>query len=312
MTLLQMTYMGVLESIEVKQKNFPYRRKFVEFYQRYEDLCSTSASKRFEVMVQEGADFEKLCHQIIEETLRGHAEGLYAFGHRKIFLKNELVQVIEKARSKAQEKKSKSVNIIQKCFHIQRSQYQHKDRMIKVRRIQRFWRRRGEIIITNRAKDFYEKAKSAMLKYKMVIDRERMEIEAKNRIVRALKRNVIRNKLTRYAVCMKTVNSIVHESWLAIRENAEKNSAIAVQRILKGFMEKKKHQNAIKKALEVRFDYASTKALRVIQKAFRGVMVRERLRILHLSAAYIQGHMRMRWLSTLFQKVRFEVRKIQR
>lgn len=28
MTLLQVTYMGVLESIEVKQKNFPYRRKF--------------------------------------------------------------------------------------------------------------------------------------------------------------------------------------------------------------------------------------------------------------------------------------------
>jgi len=56
----------------------------------------------------------------------------------------------------------------------------------------------------------------------------------------------------------------------------------------------------------------STKALRIIQKTFRGVLVRNRLRTLHLAAAYIQGYMRMRWLSTLFQKVRFEVRKIQR
>jgi len=58
--------------------------------------------------------------------------------------------------------------------------------------------------------------------------------------------------------------------------------------------------------------YASTKALRVIQKTMRGVLVRNRMRTLHLAAAYIQGHMRMRWLTSLFQKIRFEVRKIQR
>jgi phage gp36-like protein len=68
----------------------------------------------------------------------------------------------------------------------------------------------------------------------------------------------------------------------------------------------------MEKAMEVRLSYASTKALRVIQKTFRGVLVRNRLRTLHLAAAYIQGYMRMRWLSTLFQKIRFEVRKIQR
>ena len=39
--------MGVLESIEVKQKNYPYRRKYRDFYKRYEELCSASASKRF-------------------------------------------------------------------------------------------------------------------------------------------------------------------------------------------------------------------------------------------------------------------------
>ena len=32
MTLQQITYMGVLESIKVKQVNFPYRKKYNDFY----------------------------------------------------------------------------------------------------------------------------------------------------------------------------------------------------------------------------------------------------------------------------------------
>lgn len=35
MTLQQIRYMGVLESIEVKRQNYPNRRKFKDFYQRY-------------------------------------------------------------------------------------------------------------------------------------------------------------------------------------------------------------------------------------------------------------------------------------
>ena len=114
MTLLQMTYMGVLESIEVKQKNYPYRRKFNEFYHRYEDLCPSTASQRYHTLEEAGADFRKLSEEILQCTFRGLADGLFAFGHQKVFLKNELVQVLEKARFKAQEKFAKSVNVIQK------------------------------------------------------------------------------------------------------------------------------------------------------------------------------------------------------
>lgn len=312
MTLLQMTYMGVLESIAVKQKNFPYRRKFTEFYQRYEDLCSISASKRYNILVAENADFRSLCQKILDETFRGLADKLYAFGHHKVFLKNELVQVLEKARYKAQEKKSKAVNLIQRCFQIQMAKLAHKDKMIKIVRIQRFWRKRGELLIQNRAKEFLSKAKNAVLKYKKLVDKEKMEIEAKNRIVRAFKLNVLKQKMIRYSICYRGVLDIFERSWEEIRENSERQSSLTVQRIFRGYLLRQKHKKAIEKAMEVRLNCVSTKALRVIQKAFRGVLVRNRLRTLHLAAAYIQGHMRMRWLSALFQKIRFEVRKIQR
>jgi myosin heavy subunit len=47
MTLQQITYMGVLESVELKQKNFPFRKKFIEFYQEYELLSPRFSTIRF-------------------------------------------------------------------------------------------------------------------------------------------------------------------------------------------------------------------------------------------------------------------------
>lgn len=146
----------------------------------------------------------------------------------------------------------------------------------------------------------------------MIVDKERMEREARDRIVRLFKLNVKRQKILRYAIALKNVNFIVMNAWHNIREEKEKSSSVTVQRIFRGFLERQKYQTAINNALEVRLASVSSKALRIVQKALRGVLVRNRMRTLHMAAAYIQGYMRMKWLSTLFQKLRFEVRKIQK
>jgi myosin heavy subunit len=48
MTLQQMTYMGVLESVKLKQDNFPFRKKYEEFYADYELLSEHFAVERFD------------------------------------------------------------------------------------------------------------------------------------------------------------------------------------------------------------------------------------------------------------------------
>jgi myosin heavy subunit len=47
MTLQQITYMGVMESVALKQKNFPFRKKFEEFYAEYELLSPRYAQVRY-------------------------------------------------------------------------------------------------------------------------------------------------------------------------------------------------------------------------------------------------------------------------
>jgi hypothetical protein len=91
--------------------------------------------------------------------------------------------------------------------------------MLKVKRIQRFWRKRGEIITNSRAKELLDRAKKGVLSYKMLIDKERMELEAKKKIVRAFRHNMIKQKLIRYSICARTSLNIIDEAWEAIREN---------------------------------------------------------------------------------------------
>jgi myosin heavy subunit len=39
--------MGVMESVALKQKNFPFRKKFEEFYSEFELLSPKYAQKRY-------------------------------------------------------------------------------------------------------------------------------------------------------------------------------------------------------------------------------------------------------------------------
>lgn len=60
MTLQQITYMGVLESVDLKQKNYPFRKKFEEFYSEYELLSPRYAEKRYYQMDKMTEDFKAL------------------------------------------------------------------------------------------------------------------------------------------------------------------------------------------------------------------------------------------------------------
>ena len=60
--------MGVLESIRVKQENYPYRFKFEDFYWKYELLSSFYSEGRYDLMSEEkkkSIDWKEKCQNII-------------------------------------------------------------------------------------------------------------------------------------------------------------------------------------------------------------------------------------------------------
>ncbi len=60
--------MGVLESVDLKQKNFPYRKYYEEFYQKYEILSPLYGTSRYDNMPDKSLyNFRDLSINIVKD-----------------------------------------------------------------------------------------------------------------------------------------------------------------------------------------------------------------------------------------------------
>jgi len=116
MTLQQITYMGVMESVALKQKNFPFRKKFEEFYAEYELLSPKYAQKRYYQMDKGAEDFKTLSSNIVLEQMQGCGKEFYAIGNTKILMMPEARCVIDECKKKASEKRDKMANILKTAY----------------------------------------------------------------------------------------------------------------------------------------------------------------------------------------------------
>ena len=101
MTLQQITYMGVLESIKVKQENYPYRKKYEDFYRIYELLSPAYVEGTYDLMppaVRAQKNWNELSKQIMERVfapLEKHEyEKFFALGRTKILKMGEARAVL--------------------------------------------------------------------------------------------------------------------------------------------------------------------------------------------------------------------------
>ena len=108
MTLQQITYMGVLESIKVKQENFPYRKKYEDFYKIYELLSPAYVEGKYDLMseeVKKTKQWNELTKQIMDRVFaplkKEEYERFFALGKTKIMKMGETRAVLQACRQKA-------------------------------------------------------------------------------------------------------------------------------------------------------------------------------------------------------------------
>lgn len=123
MTLQQITYMGVLESIRVKQENFPYRYKYEDFYRTYELLSDEYVKGRYDLMddaTKAGKDWKSLSEQIIKTVFKPLNPDEYskylAFGLTKLMMHSECKLVIEDSKMIASKKYDKMARFVKRSY----------------------------------------------------------------------------------------------------------------------------------------------------------------------------------------------------
>ena len=136
MTLQQITYMGVLESVDLKQKNYPFRKKFEEFYAEYELLSPRYSAVRYYQMDKSAEDFKAHTVQIFELCLLGMGTDKYAIGNSKVLMMPQIKQVLDRCMEKASMMRNQKAKVLKQAFLVFNGALSFKDKVQTMRCIQ--------------------------------------------------------------------------------------------------------------------------------------------------------------------------------
>ncbi|XP_017002294.2 unconventional myosin-XV isoform X1 [Drosophila takahashii] len=90
--LQQLRYLGMLDTIQIRQRGYPVRLRFQHFVERYRHLLSSPLAR--------GTPYRELCRALLEAMPRTGVEGPdYQLGATRVFLREALHRALESGRT---------------------------------------------------------------------------------------------------------------------------------------------------------------------------------------------------------------------
>ena len=136
--------MGVLESIRVKQENFPYRYKYEDFYRTYELLSDEYVKGRYDLLdeaTRASKDWKKLSEEIIAVVFGPlnveEYRSFYALGRTKLMMHSECKLVIDESKTIASKKYDKMARFVKRSYALAKKNNELSSKFILIVRMQR-------------------------------------------------------------------------------------------------------------------------------------------------------------------------------
>ena len=111
-SLLQIKYMGVLDTIRVRQEGFPVIKTYLEWYLKFEDAVDFPGKMFYKDVREDNPSLHDWCHLIAKKLVPEHDENLILFGKTLILMRQICSDKFDEARRKALEKKQKLITIL--------------------------------------------------------------------------------------------------------------------------------------------------------------------------------------------------------
>ena len=111
-SLLQIKYMGVLDTIRVRQEGYPVIKTYKEWYLKYEDAVDFPGKVFYKDVRDDTPNLHDYCHLIAKKLVPDHNDSLILFGKTLILMRQVCCDKFDEARRKALEKKQKLITIL--------------------------------------------------------------------------------------------------------------------------------------------------------------------------------------------------------
>lgn len=92
--MLQIKYLGVLESIEVRKQTYPVRKSYYTFFQMYK-VCEPEFFKKKVIM----KDCKQECVKLITKIVPNLTDKQVLYGNSKLYLKLEIEQQLDRVKT---------------------------------------------------------------------------------------------------------------------------------------------------------------------------------------------------------------------
>ena len=342
LALNQIRYLGILDSIKVRRDSLPIRKKYMDFYGKYQDLDDISDERNTPFLkLQSGnPDWKKMAMNAVKSCFKDAKGEDILYGTSRVFMSVYFVNKLEEVLEAKQKVKRDAVDKIANAFKIFNTAdkwERYRKTSVKVvilgKNLFETWNSKVEYIRfkkiilsirqmqlnfrqTKYKRQIRELKQSALViarSYRMFKIREVLFGAKKviNVIARCAKRIMLRAFMAKMRINKRAINDVFELAWLNIEEKMKVESCLTIQRIIRGHIDRLKAASEVAQLEIIKAEVKKNKAATTIQKISKGFIVRTRLDRLNRAAGFIQGYTRMLWLSKYFQEMKTASRKIQ-
>ena len=341
MTLQQIIYMGILDTIKVRKDSYPIRRQYRTFFERFGELSTRFSKKTFLDWDKENADFKMMSIDLLKEAAPELKSDVVLIGNTRLFMRIPAEVELNKKLEKKMRIKNQAAKRIQRMWMryvwmtkwkfatgkilkiltvLRRSQnlFRVRKEYMRFQRIRASARKIGKWWRRLRAKWAMRKLRNAAIKiqswwrsifYKKKYHRKKVAAARINRVARGF---IVRLRFQRKRKVERILDSIIEAGARIMVLKIQNKAALKIQTRWRGYIARKKNQDIIIKAKKAKETFLFNKNIGIIQRIGRGMIVRRAIKRLNAAAGFIQGFYRMKWYSSLYRNLRAATIIIQR
>ena len=111
-SLLQIKYMGILDTIRIRQEGYPVKMTYLEWYLKFEDAVDFPGKLFYKEVKSDNPKLQEWCHFIASKLIPTHDENMVLFGKTLVLMRQTCSDKFEQARKKALDTKQRLVTIL--------------------------------------------------------------------------------------------------------------------------------------------------------------------------------------------------------
>lgn len=342
LALMQIRYMGLLDSLKVRKMSYPFRYDYKKFFELFQDLdTGPNGAKSFLMLQAEAADFTSLSKDLLKVCEVGFTEKDLLYGRTRIFLNEKFKIDLEKALLVKQKKKKEALKLVSQAYKTFLSKssileyFQSAGRsIIMARDLVRSWsskltsmKHKNYLRIINKLQANFRKnlaKREAKLrafnmqnlsKYLALYKFSRLlkyilEEKTKVTMLQAMLEKKLLDAKNRF--CRSFVDRAVDGAWEEISRRVLERSVQDVQRTFRSRIARKARGKEVADFFQKMQEAKVYNAAATIQRFVRGYLVRKRIARYNRAASKIQGFVRMVWMKKYLETLKRMVPKIQK